>query len=507
MSTSTIPSSTGTGEPLTTAEVVKLCAINNEMFGRIFFARAIRQTSPAFHKTFDAYLEDRSRRLVSIQAFRGSAKTTKGRIFTAKRVAYGRMHTGLYVSKSEPHAIRSLRWIKRQIEYNTLFTSTFNLRKGDKWQDTEIEIYHGTDEYPIWLTAAGVGGSLRGINFDDYRPDFILLDDPLDSENTGSAEQRKKTNEIILADLKESLAPRSESPDAKLVMIQTPINQEDASNATEFDAEWSFFRQGCWTHETEDLELHERQSAWESRFPSEELRHEKRLALSRNQVHLFNREKECRVTSPDTADFLPTWLNFYDLEPEGMVVCIAIDPVPPPSDKQVKKGLAKKDFEAFAVVGKYKGKFFILETRQMKGHDPSWTIATFFELCIKYKPTLVIVEAVAYQRVLSWILKTAMQVRRIYYAIKEYTDPRSKRDRIVQALNGPASQGMLYVKANQTEFISQFKQYPDVAHEDILEAVAICVEELNTGDLAGDWATIEEEEDDIPRLEYAPGAP
>ena len=71
------------------------------------------------------------------------------------------------------------------------------------------------------------------------------------------------------------------------------------------------------------------------------------------------REKECKLVSPETADFLPSWLKYYELEPLGGVTVVSIDPVPPPSEIAIAKGLKGKDFEAFAVVTKCKGGYYL----------------------------------------------------------------------------------------------------------------------------------------------------
>ena len=492
--------------PVSQAELVKLCALDNSLFARTFFPRTARMTTPPFlHDTWQV-ISDPSHRLVSLWVFRGGAKTSLLRMFAAKRIAYGLSHTILYIGKSEGHAVRSVKWIKRQVQYNHAFAETFNLRRGDKWQDIEAEIWHGTDEYPIWLMGAGITGSIRGINEDDYRPDLIIIDDVIDEENSATPEQREKTDNLILGALKESLAPITESPHAKLVMLQTPLNREDASAKAQNDPEWKSMRFGCWTLETEDLPLNHRDSIWPERWSSETLRQEKEFAIKRNKLSLFTREKECKIISPETSAFMPSWLKYYDLTPEHMHVAMAIDPVPPPSELQIAKGMKGKDFEALAVVGLYKGNYYLLEYSYNRGHDPTWTIAEFFRLAIKWRPRIIVVESVAYQRTLAWLLRQAMKSARRYYVIKELVDKRSKYDRIVDALSGPAFNGALHVREGQEEFIQQFTEYPDINHDDILESVSVAVKELSTS-YDEDYSLIEEDEADIPALKYNRGAP
>lgn len=501
---------------ITVEELVQLGAVDNEFFCKEFFPKTCRQESPDFHKQIWVLLEGEWR-LVNILVFRGGAKTSILRMYTAKRIAYGLAHTILYIGKSEGHAARSIKWLKRAVQFNQKFASVFRLSPGAKWQDTEAEIQRGDDEHPVWMMGTGITGSVRGINQDDFRPDLIVVDDAMNEENSATPDMRNKISDLIYGALIESLAPASETADAKLVMLQTPQNREDASMLALKDPAWKSARFGCWTPETEGLALHQQKSIWSARWPDEILRKEKKEAIERNKLFLWLREKECTLTSPETSSFKEGWLKYYDdhegnsLLPEHMVKVLVIDPVPPPSDIQIAKGMKGKDFEALSVIGRHMGNFYLLEYSINRGHDPSWTVSEFFRLAYKHNPRKVVVESVAYQRTLSWLIKQAMKHQRRYWVIKETDDKRSKYDKIVDGLNGVSANGHFFCSVKHTEFISQFVAYPDVANDDLIETVAIGVTELHTGIV--DESNDEDEyiyqasEKDIPALIDYRGAP
>ena len=100
-----------------------------------------------------------------------------------------------------------------------------------------------------------------------------------------------------------------------------------------------------------------------------------------------------------------------------------------------------------------------------------------------------------------------MQARRHYVTIYEDDDKRRKLDKITDGLHPVTSHRKLYVDKSQTEFIEQFMTHPDVIHDDILEAVARAVEQLNTGEVFGTYEDLMDEEDDIPALQYAGDCP
>ena len=52
-------------------------------------------------------------------------------------------------------------------------------------------------------------------------------DDVIDEENSATPEGRAKLEDLLYGAVKGSLAPATEFPDAKLVMLQTPLNKEE----------------------------------------------------------------------------------------------------------------------------------------------------------------------------------------------------------------------------------------------------------------------------------------
>lgn len=504
-------STDGPTESLPLEEAVMLGAVDGEFFSHYFFPKTVRQDSPLFARRMWQLLDDPNARYTNFQIFRGGAKTTRARIYTARRIAYGLAHTILYIGKSEGHAVRSIAWIKRAVEQNRMYSETFNLRPGSKWSEVEAEIIHGTDEYPIWIMGMGITGSVRGINRDDFRPDLIIVDDVLDDENSATPEQRNKLENLLLGAVKASLAPASETPDAKMVIVQTPLNKEDASTKALIDPEFRSLKIGIWTPETADLPTEQQESIWPSRYPSEVMRKEKAAYIARNKLSVWLREFEVKIISSETADFRPEWLQFYTEAPRCSFTVMGIDPVPPPSEIQIAKGMKDKDFECLAVVGFSAGKFYLLEYSMHRGHDPSWTSAEFLRLAIKYWPRIVAVESIAYQRTLAWILRQVMARAARYFPIREVTDKRKKRDKIIDSLNGVASESKLYVHPSHVEFIQQFGEYPDVVHDDVLDAVGIAIKEALTwggGDSdEGDRYGGLESEKDIPSLGDYRGAP
>lgn len=469
------------GKDISLAEIVKLSAIDNNFFARTFFPRTARQDSPFAHRKMWDLLDNPHVRYANLRCFRGAAKTSILRMFTAKRAAYSLSRTILYVGASEPHAVRSIQWLRSAVERNRLFAQTFGLRPGRKWTDTEIEIVNETTGETIWIIGVGITSNIRGINFEDYRPDLIILDDVVTDENALTGEARDKLNNLILGAVMNSLASRVDFPNAKMAILQTPIHPEDASSLAMNDPQFHTVLVSCWTDETRDLPIDQQISSWPEMFPTEDLRAQKRAAIQRNKLSVFSREMEVRIMRTENAAFRLPWLKFYEEPPKGGLKALAIDPVPPASDRQVAKNLVGKDFEAHVVMGRHKGDYYLHEYTLSKDHTPAWSVSNALQMAHRHKVSRIVVESVAYQKTLKWMLEAEMKKVGIFFPVIEYNDKRSKFNRITSAYSGIASQGSFYVNLSRHhEFIQDFVSYPGVDHDDLLDAGAIALSELRS---------------------------
>lgn len=492
-------------EQISVEEIVQLAAVDSEFYSHYFFPKAFRQKSPKMHKEIWDLLEKRSPvvqnhpfkgRYISIKVYRDGAKTTLLRCFTSKRIAYGISHTILFVSEAQDHAIKSINWMKKAVLYNKLWASTFDLRKGEKWAEDEIEIIHGVDEYPIRLLAVGITGQTRGINIDDYRPDLIIVDDPCDEENTKTPEQRQKISELFFGSLKEGLAPASECPDAGMVLLQTPLNAEDLIENCMKDPQWASAQFSCFDDEGK--------SRWEERYPTATLLLEKQAAIGRNQLSLWMREKEVTVVASELSTFKEEWLEFWDVLPEGMTTFVGIDPTPPPKENDQVVN-PKLDDAVITAIGLYKGKVYVLETYGTKSPNPDDFISKIFEFVIKYRPLRVGVETLIFARMLKFYLEKEMRRRSHFFTITPVEDKRKKQVRITQAITNQASNRMLVIHKSQVELQQQYIAYPNVNHDDFLDSLAIAIDIINPGLLGegfieGEFERLANEEKKIPEL-------
>lgn len=485
-----------TAEQIDIREAVELAAVDSEFYGRFFFPKTFRQPSPSFHKDIWHALEDPQNRHVAIKVYRDGAKTSLLRTFTSKRIAYGISHTILFVSETQDHAIRSTDWIRKAVMYNRLWADVFQLTPGDKWTGAEIEIRHGVDEYPIRLIALGITGQTRGVNIDDYRPDLIVVDDPCDEENTATPEQRKKISDLFFGALEKSLAPRSECYDATMALLQTPLNREDLIESCSKDRQFKYLEFSCFDENG--------RSRWPQRRATEELLADKQAHIDRNRLSLWLREMEVKVVSEETASFRLEWLQHWDLVPDSGVTYIGIDPTPPP--KEATSAINPKlDDAAIVVIKYYEGKVYLLDYYVTKSPNPDEFVSKIFQFVIDYKPMKVGLETILFARTTKTLIEREMHNRAKFFTITGVEDKRKKSIRIRQAITARASNRTIYVNPRlHSEFIQQYAEYPDVNHDDILDAFAIALEMINPAldstAIEGEYQRLADEERKLPDL-------
>ena len=458
---------------LSIEEAVKLGARDIPTFGHIFLPRTFRQKSPEFHFEMSAALEDQRNRLIGFKIFRDGAKTTLARAYMAKRIAYCISRTLMIVNIAGTKAQHTLRWLKRQVEYNATFRDAFLLRKGDKWTDEWCSFINAQGEQ-VNVVAMGITGGLRGLNIDDYRPDFIFCDDISDRENTATDEQRQKAEEAFFAQLVRSLAPASESPLAQLVIAQTPINMYDLISKASKDPQFKVLTYGCFDEAG--------QSRWPDRRSTDALRAEKQGYINRNQLSTWLAEMECELVSAESSYFQVGWIKRWQVFPEDGRVAIICDPA--------SSAESTADFFAIVVMLFHKGKAYVLEYANERGMMPDIALAKIFEFALTYKARDLVVETIGFQKVLKWYFEQQMRERRIHLTVHEMKDRRKKEDRIVQAVTQVAPYGALFLRDNMAELEEQFTLYGPgyVGHDDLLDAMAMGII-WNTGRLT--WGSVD----------------
>ena len=450
-------------------EIVHLGAVDGVFYAHQWFPKAFRQSTPKFHRTIWNEMDDPESQFVGLECFRGSGKTTIMRAAVSKRIAYGLSRTIMLVGPEQKHPRRTIRWLAKQVLHNTPWAQTFGLYKGEKWSEEEIDIINESSGCRIAVIAFGLTGSIRGLNLDDYRPDFIGVDDPCDEENTGTETQREKLDALFFGNLQQSLAPRSEAPHSKMVLLQTGLHKDDLIHQAKRDPTWKTVELGIFDENG--------RSVWEERFPTQEMLAKKKAFIERNQLPYWLREMECKIVSKETAAFNTQMLKHYETLPSSMQVFAGIDPA------RETKLQTRAHKAAIVFIGVEKGISYLLEYWAAKNANPEILWQEFLRMAITWRPMITGIETVAYQKTLEWYFTQRMMQTNTPFTVRPYDDRRKKPDRIRQAFTQRIVMGTFQTRKDQHEFNAGLAEYTDDVDIDLLDAGAIAL------DIATPWIT------------------
>lgn len=500
-------------EQMTTADIIELAGYDLLFYGQHYFPKTVRQDTPEFHVEIAKILDCGLYEKIAAKVFRGGAKTSLARILISKRVAYGISRTILVISETAEHSYETIKWLKRAVERKDHWSKDFDLVAGNEysdpetnerytWRDDKIQIVNRSiieesTGRPIVITIVGTGifGQSRGLNIEDYRPDFILLDDIQDEDNAKTEEQRKKVNERVYGAIANTLAPRSEAPTACMLMLQTPLHMQDTIETAKNDKDWKYLEYSCFDQYG--------QSRWPARWSTEELMKKKQGFINRNQLSLWLREMEVKITSNEMAFFVADWVmkNLWSQRgdlPAQPVFYLGCDPTPPPKDSEQRssEALTKLDNAAIVVIAVWRAHVYVMETYGTKSPLPNELINKILELAGKWKVRAIGFESFLFARTTKFYLEQEMFKRRSYYRVEAIEDRRKKSIRIRDGLTDLAFNGQLHMHENHTELQSEFISYPDVEHDDYLDALTIALMCRNPGDIIeGEYEDVTEEDE------------
>ncbi len=125
----------------------------------------------------------------------------------------------LNVQATDDKALEINRAIRVEIETNELLIAMYGNMKGARWTDQRFVLSNG-----VIFSAIGAGKSIRGINYRNIRPDYIIVDDLYDEDDIFSSTMTKKKNAWFWGSLYQA---RSKSRKTSIHFQGTAINTDD----------------------------------------------------------------------------------------------------------------------------------------------------------------------------------------------------------------------------------------------------------------------------------------
>ena len=304
--------------------------------------------------------------------------------------------------------------IRNELKSNEAMRDVFEIQeKWDKDIQTEI-IVNFKDGHRCRLLAKGAGQKIRGRNWENTRPDLIVVDDLEDDEAVESPERRRKLKDWFLKAVIPALSRRG-----IIRYIGTILHEGSLLNMTINSKAW--YSRLYKAHKSFDdfSEI-----LWPEMWPEERLREMRQSYIDSHDPEGYSQEflndpSDLANSFFRQEDFLPMDLRDHDkLKTYYIGADFAL------SDKNYS------DYTAF-VVGGYdeEGLLHIVEVVKLRTDDSNEIIIEMFNLMAKWKPEYFVWEKGILSNAIEPAFLIEMQRRNMFVHIETYPATADKRTR------------------------------------------------------------------------------
>ena len=293
---------------------------------RILFPHRHPNQTQDFHRAMILDWHDKAVRRSIDMVFRGGAKSTIAEEAITIRAGFREFKNALVIGETFERSCERVHAIKREIEYNEQLATLFGNLRGPTWADGELVLANG-----IRIKALGRGQALRGIKFEDIRPDAVFCDDIETLESVADKDRRAKARQWFFTDLIPACDPQ-----AFMRVAATPLDN-DALAVRLLDAPG-------WQHKIFPIEYldesGERKATWPDRFPLEVIDEMRDTFIKQGLYADFEREYMCVTTSLKSKTFKPENIRIEPRVRTWQATYAMFDPARTVTDKAATTGYA-----------------------------------------------------------------------------------------------------------------------------------------------------------------------
>lgn len=409
-----------------------------------------------FHREIAKQLQ-KNEQYTCIVAPRGFAKSTLVSLaYILHQVLFRKVRFVVLLSDTASQAERFLDTIKAELEGNETIQALFGNMEGRKWTSSEIELAIG-----VKIMATGSGGKMRGIKYNQYRPDLIIVDD---LENDELVKNKERRNDLEL--WYEGAVIPTLDPSGRLVIIGTILHYDSLLSKLSKDPQYTqLFYQA----------ITNGRSLWEERMSYEKLIRMKKSFTSRGLLDVFQCEYMNQPISDENAIFKKEWFKYYsdnDIDYRFLNKVIAVD-----------LAIGQKTSSDFSVVMvggmNDRNEIYILEYSKGR-YTPIEVIKEIFRLAKKWGVPTVGIESVAYQKSLRYFVEEEMRRSGHFFMIEDLR-PDADKERRIRSLQPRYATQSIYHRPNMTDLEEELLLFPKSAHDDLSDTLYYCSTMLRTG--------------------------
>ena len=366
-------------------------------------------------------------------------------------------------SENYTNACKFLGAIKGHISQSRIFRQLYGQldykKNSTRWTDEEIVVATRTNhalKEPT-ISCAGVETPKVGLHYD-----LIIVDDPVSENNIGTKEQLEKT--INWVKLMFSIL----EPHGTMIVIGT---------------RWHFADLYSWIirEQPDEFDIMIKKAIMDGgelyfpeRLTIDFLNRQKRIQGS----YIFSAQYQNEVIPAEDAKFKMEWMKNYDekyFKSRTLKYFTTIDLATPPEADS-----GKLDYSVILTCAIDQDKnIYIVDIKRGQWHEFE-TVENLFSTYNEFRPSVVGVEATAFQRIYKSYIDDEMRKRGVHMYLKELkgANLKTKAMRII-ALQPYFENGTIWLKedlTNKEQLIYELISFPKAEYDDVIDALAYQLE-------------------------------
>lgn len=368
----------------------------------------------------------------------------------------------VYISSSEEKAVELIQPVKKEVESNQYLRAMYGDLVTKEWSKGSFVLKNGTK-----FLARGRGQNVRGLRHLAHRPDLVILDDIEDDKRVENKNLREEDRKWFDTQVKKGV----DSQRGTIVCVGTILHVDSLmSNIAIKDdrpEKYRSFKPLIFNA----LDRNEK-SIWEKKFSTAAL-----LAEQRQDPFGFAQERMNRPISFQRGYFKPEHFRYYDLK--GGVITTDRETL------DINEGniyltcdLAntENDLSDFTVVlaslVDEHGRIFVLDYFKGRYADPYKVVSEIFRMSDQWKPRLIGIENVSFQKWLMPILKKDPNFKNHHGRGFIELKADRKKVRRIGSLHPRFVNGTIYFRRFMKDLEEELITFPEAAHDDISDALA-----------------------------------
>jgi predicted phage terminase large subunit-like protein len=411
------------------------------------------------HEELCSFIDKNKKKKKLVLIPRGHLKSTVvtvGRVL--QKIASDPSSRILIANATHNLACSFLTEVKRHLKFNDKFKMFWGDLAKDApiWSQNQITLSSSRRKEPT-VTAMGVESNMTSQHYD-----MIIMDDLVNAEYVNTQDQIQKTINFY----KETL--NLLEPNGEVIIIGTRWHDSDLygwimdrDNNVISDFE-TFIRKSYEGSLSTDEEF-------KALFPKKFSRKHLKKLYEQQGPYIFSCQYQNDPIPAEDADFRRDWFKYYDpteLKGRLMNKFVMIDPAIS-TEKDA-------DYTAIVTVGVDEHKLIYILDVVRKRMKPSDIFDEVFKIWANYKPVVIGIEDVAFQKSLQYSLSEEMHKRNIYLPLKPLRPAGRNKDQRIRGLqplyaNGRVLHGKHLTQIRNLE--DELLRFPRGKHDDIIDAM------------------------------------